>query len=147
MSKLDMVLREEIRRLARREFKAFAEPLLASNRRLREEVRALRSELAARTDRTKRATRVERVQQALAVEGDQPKRRWSGPRLRAWREKNALSGVKIAALLGVSSQTLYNWEMEKSKPDAATLAVIAGLRSLGKRDLREALAESGEKDS
>lgn len=147
MSKLDVVFREEIRRLARRELKAFAEPLLASNKRLREEVRALRRELSARTASTKRTTRVERVQQALAAEGDQPKRRWSGPRLRAWREKNALSGVKVASLLGISSQTLYNWEMEKSKPDPAALAVIAGLRSLGKRDLREALAEPGEKDS
>ena len=147
MSKLDVVLREEIRRLARREFKAFAEPLLASNKRLREEVRALRSELATRTVKAKRAVRVERVQQALAAEGDQPKRRWSGPRLRAWREKNALSGVKVAALLGVSSQTLYNWEMQKSKPDAAALAALAGLRSLRKRDLHEAVASSAEQGS
>lgn len=140
MSKLDVVLREEIRRVVRRELKASLTPLAASNKRLRQEVRLLRDELASRAMQDKREKRAERVQNAVAAGTGTARPRWNGPALRTWREKYGLSGVKIAALLGVSSQTLYNWEQGKSKPDDAAITAVAGLRALGKRDLRDAMA-------
>ena len=43
-------------------------------------------------------------------------------------------------LLGVSAQTVYNWEAKKATPRAAQLEAIAALRGIGKREAQSRLA-------
>ena len=38
--------------------------------------------------------------------------------------------------MGVSDQTVYNWELKKTTPRKEQLAVLAGIRVLGKREAR-----------
>ena len=45
----------------------------------------------------------------------------------------------MAALLGVSAQTVYNWESGNSRPSKLQMARIAAVRKMGKRELRERL--------
>jgi DNA-binding transcriptional regulator YiaG len=46
----------------------------------------------------------------------------------------------MGALVGVSAQTVYNWEAGKSRPRQQQLAAIAAIRKLGKREAQARLA-------
>jgi DNA-binding transcriptional regulator YiaG len=46
----------------------------------------------------------------------------------------------MGMLLGVSAQTVYNWETGKSQPRQQQLASIADVRKLGKRAIQAQLA-------
>jgi DNA-binding transcriptional regulator YiaG len=50
----------------------------------------------------------------------------------------------MGLLLGVSGQSIYHWEAEKSRPRQAQLLAIAALRNLGKREAKKRLAELAE---
>ena len=45
-------------------------------------------------------------------------------------------------LLGVSTQTIYNWEAEKARPRVAKIKALAELRTLGKRQIKAMLADT-----
>jgi len=69
--------------------------------------------------------------------------RYSAKGLAKQRQKLGLSAADMGTLLGVSAQTVYNWEAEKSRPRQAQLASISALRGVGKRQAKarlEALA-------
>ncbi len=51
-----------------------------------------------------------------------------------------LTAADQGTLLGVSAQTIYNWEIYKSKPRQQPLTAIAALRSMGKRQAKAQLA-------
>ena len=45
-----------------------------------------------------------------------------------------LSAKQLSLLLGVSEQSVYNWEAKKTTPRKEQLAAIIGMRDLGKRE-------------
>ena len=57
------------------------------------------------------------------------------------RQKLGLSAADFDTILGVSAQTIYNWESEKSRPRQEQLASIASLRRMGKRQAAAKLEE------
>ena len=57
-------------------------------------------------------------------------KRFSSRGLRTHRNKLGLSAAEYAGLVGVSAQTIYNWERETSRPRVEQAAAIAALRSL-----------------
>jgi DNA-binding transcriptional regulator YiaG len=59
--------------------------------------------------------------------------------LRAQRSRLGLSAADYGKLVGVSAQSIYNWEQGHAKPRAEQLATLAALRSIGKRDARARL--------
>jgi len=62
-------------------------------------------------------------------------------------QKLGLPAADMGALLGVSAQTIYNWEAGKSKPRAQQLAAIATLRGMGKRQAKAQLAALAENNA
>ena len=60
---------------------------------------------------------------------------------RSQRERLGLSQPDLGKLLGVSAQTIYNWEHEEARPRAEQLAKIAALRTIGKREAGERLKQ------
>jgi DNA-binding XRE family transcriptional regulator len=52
-----------------------------------------------------------------------------------------LSADDLGKLLGVSAQSIYNWEQDKARPSAELLAKVAALRAIGKRDAKSRLAQ------
>jgi transcriptional regulator with XRE-family HTH domain len=50
-----------------------------------------------------------------------------------------LSAADLARLLGVSMQSVYNWEHKKATPRKEQVAAIAALRSVGKKEARQRL--------
>lgn len=74
------------------------------------------------------------VNNALATLPDRPNR-FVAKGLRALRARLGLSAAQLAALLGASEQSAYNWKAKKAVPRKELLAAIIDLRSIGKRDL------------
>lgn len=60
--------------------------------------------------------------------------RFSANRLVAQRKKLGVSAGDMGTLIGVSAQTIYNWEAGKSRPRQQQLAAIAAVRGIGKKE-------------
>ena len=65
--------------------------------------------------------------------------------VKALRKRLGLSQSNLAAVLGVSSMTVYNWESGAVKPGSAGVAKILVAKSLGKREVNEILAKAPAK--
>src|SRR5690606_29922495 len=60
--------------------------------------------------------------------------------LSSLRKRLGLSIEEFAQLLGVSPQSIYNWQTGKTVPRRAQLEKLASVRSIGKREARFILA-------
>jgi DNA-binding XRE family transcriptional regulator len=56
------------------------------------------------------------------------------------RQRLGLSAADFGLLVGATGQSIYAWEAGKTKPQPATLAAIAALRGIGKREVEDKLA-------
>ena len=135
------VLKTEILRLARKEVRNETESLKKASAQYRSDIAALKRQVAALE---KQAGRTEkRASKGLEPDGEgeaSTKFRFSAKRMAAQRKKLGLSAGDMVTLLGVSAQTIYNWEAEKSRPRQQQLAAIAAVRKLGKRQIKARLA-------
>lgn len=146
MANLTSLLRDEITRLARRQINAEIVPLKkrwAQQRRviaaLKEECSALRRELS---QLSKRGTAAAPASTGPGTaEGGGTRRRFSADGLRSFRVRLGLTVREVALLLGVSEQTIYNWETASTRPQPAMIEAIAALRALGKREVKARLLE------
>jgi DNA-binding transcriptional regulator YiaG len=59
--------------------------------------------------------------------------------LRSLRSRLGLSAPQLALLLGVSEQSVYNWETKKATPRKEQLAAIIAMRGIGKREAQQRL--------
>ena len=141
MSNLATVLREEIRRLARKEVKDQTELLRRQSAQYRRDIATLKRKAA---ELEKRLALVEKNSFREPPKASQPVEnvRFSAKGLRSHRKKLGLSGADYAALLGVSMQTLCNWEQERSRPRASQMEAISGLRGMGKKEALARLAQA-----
>jgi len=135
VSKIAAVLRDEITRLARREVTAATKALRKSNAQYRRDIAALKRDTAKLEKKVQFLEKRERdrattTPPATAAEG----RRFSASGLRSHRNKLGLSAADYAALVGVSPQTVYNWERGVTRPQDAQLAAIVEVRGMGKRE-------------
>lgn len=138
------VLKSEITRLARKEVKAETEALKRVSAKYRTEIAALKREVAELRREFKSLSRIGvRQRQAKGEEGtDQPNRvRFSAKGLAAQRQRLGLSAENFGKLVGVSGQTIYLWESEKTRPRNGQLQAIAAVRKIGKREAISALLE------
>ncbi len=130
MSSLATVLKEEIRRLARKEAKAAVSDLKASSSRYRKDIAELKRKIASQ-DRV--IARLSKGKPA-PVEKSGVGRRFSPSMVKKHRAKLEISAADYAKLVGVSLLTVYNWENGKTRPQAAQLESLAAVRKLGKRE-------------
>lgn len=142
MPNIASVLKDEITRLARKELRSETENLKKASAQYRSEIAALKRRVAALE---KQAGRVEKtVSQGSkpdAVAAPTTKSRFSAKRLAAQRKKLGLSAGDMGTLIGVSAQTIYNWEAEKSRPRQSQLAAIVVVRGMGKKEIMSRLEQ------
>ena len=67
--------------------------------------------------------------------------RVSAASLNKHRERLGPSAPMLATILGVSAQTIYNWESATSRPSKDQVVKIAILRKMGKREVQQRLAQ------
>src|SRR5207248_252885 len=84
-----------------------------------------------------------RAQTAVGTGSALPERpvRFVAKGLKSMRKRLGLSAAQLAALVGVSEQSVYNWETKKATPRKEQFAAIIALRGLGKREAQRRLAE------
>ena len=136
MADLATALKDEIRRLARKEIKAetgTTKQAVAQYRReiaeLKRQVKKQEKKIAFLEDRERK--RLEQPETDVeAVEGA----RFSPRSVKSQRERLGFSAADYAKLVGVSSLTIYNWENGKSRPRKEQLAALVAVRGIGKRE-------------
>lgn len=142
MPNIASVLKEEITRLVRKELKAETESIKKASARYRSEIAELKRRIASLEHQLKAVERVARKQatQASNMEEPSPQVRFRADGLKKHRERLGLSAPVLASILGVSAQTVYNWEAGTSKPSKDQVVKIAILRKMGKKEAQERLA-------
>ena len=142
MPNIASILKEEILRLARKEVRNEIESLKKASTQYRSEI----AQLKRRVDQLEKQQA--RVSKKVLKQPETPESqegstrlRFSAKRLAVQRKKLGLSAADMGLLLGVSGQSIYHWEAEKSRPRQAQLQAIAALRKIGKREAKRKLAE------
>lgn len=136
MTNIGSVLKSEITRLARKEIRAQVDPLKKANSAHRREIAELKRQVAMLSRQAKAASKTKAPQ-----ENSEPSpTRFVAKGLRSLRARLGLSAADFGKLAGASGQSIYNWESGKSVPRKSQLTVLAGLRTLGKREAQARLA-------
>jgi DNA-binding transcriptional regulator YiaG len=149
MPNIGVLLKSEITRLSKKTAKAYVQPLhgsVAAHRRslaaMKRQIAALEKEIAQlRRAGGKGSVAKARSNDAETVNGGAPLR-FQARGLRSLRSRLGLSAEDFGKLAGVSGQSVYNWESEKTVPRRSQLAALAKLRGLGKREVTKMLSES-----
>jgi DNA-binding transcriptional regulator YiaG len=135
MPNIGTLLKEEISRLSRKEIRRQIEAVRKASAQYRRSIAALK----------RQAGKLER--QIARLEGsvfDKPRAtassaaakrvRFVAKGLRSQRERLGLSAADYSKLVGVSSQSIYNWEHGTARPRAEQIATLAALRHMTKRE-------------
>jgi len=140
MPNIASVLKEEIARLARKEVRGEVEGLKKASAQYRTDLSSLKKRMATLEKQVARLAGRPVAKGAEAAGEAAPTRtRFSAKGLATHRSRLGLTAADMGALLGVSAQTVYNWEAGKAKPRKQQLAAIANLRTLGKRKVKAEL--------
>ena len=136
MSNLAAALKEEIRRLARKELKSEVGNTKHAVAQYRREIAALKRQLKEQDKKIAFLAGQERrrVAETAAAAGPLDNVRFSARSVKAQRTRLGLSARDYGLLVGVSGLTIYNWEQGKSRPRQVQLASLASLRGIGKRE-------------
>lgn len=135
MSRLGAVLKDEISRLARREINASTKLLKKANAQYRRDIAELKRKAATLERQVSFLEERERKRVAAAPPAAEAEGRRFSPRgLRSHRSKLGLSAAEYASLVGVSPQTIYNWERGSVRPQDQQLAALVEVRGIGKRE-------------
>ena len=134
-------LKEEIVRLARKEGRNETERLKKASSQYRSDIAALKRRLEALEKQLSHFEKKSKSSQKLEVSTETTPVRFSAKGLASQRQRLGLAAAEMGLLLGVSAQTIYNWEAGKSRPRQQQLAAIAALRGLGKRQVKSRLTE------
>ena len=144
MPNLGSVLKEEIIRLSRKESRSQIDPTKKAAIRQRHELAELKRQVAQLVRQVALLSRKTLGAPAVVPADDKGKlARFSAKALQVQRERLGLSAEDFGKLVGVSAQSIYNWEHEKARPRAEQLAKVAVLRGIGKREAKARLDQLG----
>ncbi|WP_454914427.1 helix-turn-helix domain-containing protein [Variovorax gossypii] len=145
MPNIASILKTEISRVARKEVRAELESLKKTSTQqrgaiaeLRRQVAALQQQLRAMSKGAQSASKAKSAASSGASEASVA-RRFSASRLAAHRAKLGLSAASYGQLLGLSGQTIYNWEQGQARPGPAHLEALVAVRGLSAREIAEQL--------
>lgn len=139
------LLKAEIVRLSNKTVRQHLGPVKSASAAHRRQIAALRkqvSSLERELAKLRRSTSSRTVSEE--TDSDTSKNRFVAKGLRSLRARLDLSAEDFGRLVGVSSQSVYNWEQEKSRPRPAQVAAIAAVRTIGKREALARLEQLGQ---
>jgi len=135
MPNIGAVLKQEVVRLSRREVRAQVQTTKKASAQYRRDIAALKRGVEAlRRQIGLLQRRVLGGPRAIPAESTTRKVRFVAKGLRSQRNRVGLSADDYARLVGVSAQTIYNWERGQTTPRPEQLRAIAALRGIGKRE-------------
>ena len=145
MPNIGTLLKDEIARLSRREARRQNAALKKAAAAHRKHIAALRQQIVRLEKQVKAlATRAGRSAAAAPVAAEEGgKHRFQARGLKTLRARLGLSAADLGKLLGVTGQSVYNWEAKKATPRREQIAAIAALRGVGKREIQARLQGAG----
>jgi DNA-binding transcriptional regulator YiaG len=148
MPNIASLLKQEISRLSRRQVRTLVEPTRKTTAQHRRHIAALKRQV------TKLERQVALLEQQVlaappAARADSQARRvrFVAKGLRSRRNRLGLSASEFGRLVGVSAQSVYNWERKLATPRPGQLAALAALRGMGKREARARLQQLSARDA
>jgi DNA-binding transcriptional regulator YiaG len=143
MGKMETLLKDEIRRLAKRQVNAATKPLRKQVRELKGKVRELErtvDELDREAERRRRARLEESVRLEASdeeVEAARINARW----VKNLRSRLNISQAELARILDLSVSAVRTWEYGVSLPQGENREKLVALRKLGRRDVGRLLEQ------
>ena len=144
MPNIAKVLKEEICRLSRKEVRSATAGLAKSNATLRRTAATLRKEVAVLKAGQKRlSSSLAKLARNAGVESPKDEFRMTSRGVRALRRKLKLTQAQLAALLGVSAQTVFLWESKGGRLEfrGGSEAALRDVRSIDASEAAERLAK------
>jgi len=133
MPNIGTVLREEIVRLSRRESRSQVDATKKATTQHRRQIAELKRQVAELERQvTLLVRKLLAPPPAAAAAAIRP--RFVAKGVRSQRKRLGLSATDYGNLLGVSAQSIYNWEHELASPRDEQLTKLAALRGIGKRE-------------
>jgi DNA-binding transcriptional regulator YiaG len=155
MPNIGALLKDEISRLSRKEARRQAAPLKKISAQQRKLIAALRRQIGGLESRLKTLASQSSKTPSARPAADEATDGGKAPRfqakgLRTLRKRLGLSAADLGKLLGVTGQSVYNWEQGKAKPRRTQIVALATLRGEGKKAVLarlggEAVAEAPAK--
>ena len=169
MATLANALKEEISRLARKEVRQQTTGTVKSVAQFERDIAALKSQVedlrhtlsalrtpdaSGRTVKKKTAGKKAASKKAPAkkqgeaekADGAKPasgkrsaRAQFSPAALKSSRERLGLSADNYGKLIGVSGLSIYNWEQGKARPRESSIAALASMKGIGKREAAKRL--------
>ena len=162
MANLASALKEEISRLARREIRQQTAGTARTVAQCEREIAALKRQIdglqqklsaqrpqgapgpaAGKKTGGKKAAAAKPAAKAAPDSGSK-RARFSAKGLKTHRERLGLSADNYGKLIGVSGLSIYNWEQEKARPRENSIAALASIRGIGKREAARRLGIPAE---
>ncbi len=140
MANVAAALKEEIIRLARKEFRTQARGMKKASAHYRRDIAALKRKVAELQQQVVRGSETIPQEVTTSRRSNATTRlRFTAKGLRAERKRLGLSAGDYAKLVGVSAQSIYKWEGEVTRPRNNHLLSIDSVRGMGKKEARARL--------
>ena len=134
MPNIGALLKHEIARLSRREIRAQVQTTKKASAQYRRHIAALRREVEALRRQVALLQRQTLGSSPTIPTGSTTKKvRFVPKGLRSQRDRVGLSAEDYGRLVGVSAQSIYNWEQGRTTPREQQLGAIVALRGISKR--------------
>jgi DNA-binding transcriptional regulator YiaG len=141
MPNIATVLKSEIARIVRKELRSEFQGTKKAVSSHRSQIAQLKRQVKDLEQQLKKLSKDGgRKESAPPADDDGPKVRFSAKSLASQRKRLGLSVVATAKLLGVSAQSVTNWESGSARPRESQIVAIASLRKMGKKEVAERLA-------
>lgn len=143
MSNIAKLLKESIERSAKKQARAETASLKKASAHYRKAI----SDLASRMRELEQqmAQLQSKVPQPPVQGSTSEKMRFSPKMVKSMRQRLGLSAKQCGLLIGASAGSIGNWENGRSRPRKSQLAALAGLRSMGRREVKMRLEELAQR--
>jgi DNA-binding transcriptional regulator YiaG len=146
MPNIGALLKQEIARLSRREIRGQVQATKKASSQYRRHIAALKRQVTTLERQMALLQRRVLGPAAAAASGSTNHRvRFVAKGLKSHRNRLGLSATDYGRLVGVSAQSVYNWEQGHADPRAEQRKMIAALRGIGKREAQARLEQLGAK--
>lgn len=146
MPNIASIFKQEITRLARREIRSQTAVVRKATAQFRRDIAELKRQAAKLKAEVVSLQRQAARNVAPVVAQAEPQNgRYSVKSVIAQRKRLGLSAADFGKLIGVTAQSIFNWEHSGSRPRQAQINALASLRSLGKTEALARLEQLRDK--
>lgn len=142
MPNIATVLKQEIARIARKELRSETASVKKASTQHRRAIAELKRQVQElQRQASALAKQIPETAPALPSDAESARVRFTAKGLKSQRKRLGLSASQYAGLVGVTPQSIYNWEQGTSSPRKAQVATLAGLRKIGKKEANAQLEQ------